>query len=56
MPARGKTATLASVRQDLSPVPAMPGDGQNNTPLHRRNSQPSTQKEPIAVIGFYLPL
>ena len=26
VPERGKTATPASVRQDLSPVPAMPGD------------------------------
>ena len=48
MPERGKTAPLASVRQDLSPVPAMPGGAEIKTPIKRRNSLPSRRKEPIA--------
>lgn len=50
MPERGKTATLASVRQDLSPVPAMPGDVKIKTPIKRRNSLPPRRKEPITDI------
>lgn len=50
MPDRGKTATVASVRQDLSPVPAAPGDVKIKTTIKRRKSPPPRRNEPKAVI------